>query len=169
MRSSRGAVTLGLHNAAPSPARHASAALRSIALFEAAKGAIVLLAGFGISALAHGHAQQLSERLIAHLHLNPAKGYPRIFLDLAGRLSDTYLWAMAAAAAAYALARFIEAYGLWTGKRWAKWFAALSGAIYIPFELQELWLTHSGLAVAALVVNVVVVALMIKELRTQKK
>jgi len=143
--------------------------LRSIAVLEATKGAIVLLAGLGIVALIHPEAQRAVERLLAHLHLNPAKESPTILLKLAHNLADFHLWTLAAGATAYALLRFIEAYGLWHDSRWAKWFAALSGAIYIPFELRELWLTHSGLAMAALALNVLVVAVMIKELRTQKE
>jgi uncharacterized membrane protein (DUF2068 family) len=165
MRFNRSAVTLAYNDAAPPPATRASASLRSIAVFEAAKGLIVLLAGGGIATLAHRHIQHISEHLVAHLHLNPAKGYPRIFLDLADRLTDSYLWTMAVAAAVYALVRFIEAYGLWNGKRWAKWFAALSGAIYVPFELRETLATNSGLAAGALLLNVLVVAVMLHDLR----
>ncbi|MCZ7627423.1 MAG: DUF2127 domain-containing protein [Candidatus Methylomirabilis sp.] len=41
-------------------------------------------------------------------------------------------------AAGYASVRFVEAYGLWLERRWAEWFAAVSGGIYIPFEIYEL-------------------------------
>ncbi|MEZ0238315.1 MAG: DUF2127 domain-containing protein, partial [Methylophilaceae bacterium] len=63
---------------------------------------------------------------------------------------------------------FIEAHGLWHGKRWAEWFTALSGAMYLPFELREIVSSHSGLAVAALLINGLVVALMVHELRRPK-
>ena len=34
--------------------------------------------------------------------------------------------------------RFTEAYGLWHAREWAEWFALLSGAAYMPFEVYEL-------------------------------
>ncbi|UUZ70577.1 DUF2127 domain-containing protein [Polaromonas sp. P2-4] len=67
-------------------------------------------------------------------------------------------------AATYALVRFVEAYGLWRSRRWAEWFAAISGAIYIPFELYELRHHVGWLTVAALFLNVLVVALVARAL-----
>jgi len=116
-----------------------SGALRTIALLEAAKGALVLLVGFGLLSLVHHDVRQAAEHLIAHAHLNPASRYPHIFIDVANQLTDTRLLLTAAGSSAYSLARFIEAYGLWYAKRWAQWFAAVSGGIYVPFELFELY------------------------------
>jgi uncharacterized membrane protein (DUF2068 family) len=138
--------------------------IRAVALYEAAKGTLVVLTGFGALSLIHRDAQQFAERLVAHMHLNPAKHYPRIFLDAAANLTETHLLLLAAFAASYGLVRFIEAYGLWYGRRWAEWFAAVSGAIYIPFEIYELFHRVSWLSLSALVLNVLVVALMVNVL-----
>ena len=138
-----------------------SGALRTVAVWEAAKGALVLLVGFGVLSLVHRDLQRFAEQLVAHAHLNPAARYPRIFLDLADRLTDARAWLLAAGAAAYAAARFIEAYGLWFGRWWAEWFAALSGAIYIPFELLELYRRASLVSAGFLLVNAAIVAVMV--------
>lgn len=139
-------------------------AVRAVALFEAAKGGLVLLAGFGSLSLIHHDAQRLAEQLVAHLHLNPAKRYPRIFIDAAAQLTDGRLVVVAALAATYGLVRLVEAYGLWRGRRWGEWFAAVSGAIYIPFEIYELFRDATWLSLTALGVNVVVVGVMINVL-----
>jgi uncharacterized membrane protein (DUF2068 family) len=138
--------------------------VRAVALFEAAKGTLVILTGFGALSLIHHDAQRFAEQLVGHLHLNPAKHYPRIFIDTAANLTDTRLWRLAALAAMYGLIRFVEAYGLWLGWRWAEWFAAVSGGIYIPFEIYELLQGATWLALGALVVNVLIVGLMIHTL-----
>jgi uncharacterized membrane protein (DUF2068 family) len=65
----------------------------------------------------------------------------------------------------YATVRFVEAYGLWRARGWAEWLAAVSGAIYIPFELYEIARGVSWIKVAALVLNVVIVAFMVYALR----
>ena len=80
-------------------------------------------------------------------------------------LSSSRLWMLAALALTYSCVRFIEAYGLWRDRPWAKWLAALSGAIYVPFELYELYLGLSAIKVAALVLNVAVVAYMTHSIR----
>lgn len=43
--------------------------------------------------------------------MNPAKKYPRIFLDAASNVGDAQLWMLAALALAYAVLRGTEAYG----------------------------------------------------------
>jgi uncharacterized membrane protein (DUF2068 family) len=146
----------------PTSTRHAAetAGLRAVALFEALKGTIVLVAGFGLARLVNGGAGEVAEALVDRLHLDAAKRFPRIFLDLAAHASDAELWGLAALAMAYAVLRFAEAYGLWSGRRWAEWIAAASGAIYVPVEIYELLRGVSWVKVAALLLNAVVVAYM---------
>lgn len=141
-----------------------SGSVRAVALLEAAKGTLVFLAGFGALSLVHRDAQRIAEELIGHLHLNPAKRYPSIFIEAAGHLTDTRLWFLTSLATAYGLLRFLEAYGLWRERPWAEWLAAGSGAIYIPFELYELIRGFGWVSVGALVVNLLVVGVMINAL-----
>lgn len=138
-----------------------SQALRTIALYEAAKGALILVTGLGLLSLLHHDVQHIAERLLLHLHLNPAARYPHIFIDAASRLTEPRMLLLAAGAAIYSAVRFIEAYGLWRGRGWAEWFAALSGAIYIPFELYELQVRVTALSLSALLINMAIVAFML--------
>jgi len=139
-------------------------AIRTVACFEAFKGALVLLAATGLLSLSHRELHAFAAAFIAHLHLNPASKYPHIFLDLTAKVSDSRLLLLAAGALAYSLVRFIEAYGLFREKAWAETLAALSGAIYVPFEILEL--THGGTwhGVALLAVNVLIVGIMVRAL-----
>ena len=95
------------------------------------------------------------------MHLDPARHYPRIFLDAAAHVTDTRLWLLAAFAATYGLVRLVEAYGLWRGRRWAEWLAAVSGGIYIPYEIYHLFHRATWISVGALAVNVFIVGMMI--------
>lgn len=139
--------------------------VRGVALFEATKGVLVFLAGFGALSLVHHDVQRLATDWLAHFHLNAAKHYPSIFLDAAGKLTDARLWTLAVLATVYGTVRFIEAYGLWRERRWAEWLAALSGGIYIPFELYEMARGFSWLSAAALAINLLIVGLMADALR----
>ena len=112
--------------------------LRVVSVFEATKGLLVLLTGFGLLAYIHQDLHFAAEQLVRHFHLNPASRYPRIFLDLADHVTDAQLWALALSALLYAAVRFIEAYGLWHERHWAEWFGLLMGGIYIPIELFEI-------------------------------
>jgi uncharacterized membrane protein (DUF2068 family) len=129
-------------------------------MVEAFKGAIVLFAGFGMLSFLDRDNEAFAEQIIRHLQLNPAHHYPQIFITAMARLEDSHLWTLAGVAALYAAVRFVEAYGLWYERRWAEWLAALSGGIYIPFELYELFRRPTGLVVGALFMNVIIVGYM---------
>lgn len=149
-----------MNDAARSPAVRSAHGVRVVAAFEAAKGLLVLLAGFGLLEAIHRDAQQAAEALVARLHLNPAEGYPHVFLQLAENLSNDKLWLIAGIAVLYSAVRFVEAYGLWLERRWAEWFAALSGGVYIPIEIYELARGVSWIKLAALAVNIGIVGYM---------
>ena len=134
--------------------------LRVVAAFEATKGLLILLAGFGLLSLVHHDVQQLAEDLVQHFHLNPATHFPHIFLQVAGNLSDTKLWLMAGFALTYASIRLIEGYGLWRERRWAEWLAVVSGGLYLPIEVYELLSGVSWIKVCTLVANICIVVYM---------
>lgn len=138
--------------------------MKVVAFFEGAKGSLVLLTGFGILTLVHKNVHQAAELLVRHLHVNPARHYPRIFLDASERVTDMQLWAMALAALAYAIVRFAEAYGLFYRRRWAEWFGFLSGGMYIPVELYEVFREVTWPRVTVLTVNLVIVIYLLVEL-----
>jgi uncharacterized membrane protein (DUF2068 family) len=131
--------------------------LRVVAIFEGAKGLLVLFAGFGVLAFIHKDLHSFAEQLVRHFHLNPARHYPRIFIDAANHLTDERLWALAFAALLYSVVRFVEAVGLWLERQWAKWFGFLTGGIYIPVELFEIIRGVTWPKVALLIVNTAIV------------
>jgi len=142
---------------------------RAVALLEAGKGLLVLLAGLGLLAFLHRDVQHLAEALVGRLHLNAAKGYPRIFVDAASQVTDARLWLLAGLAAGYSAMRLTEAYGLWRGRRWAEWFSVGSGAIYVPVEIYELLAGFRWIKLAALMVNLGIVAYMVWAIRTTNR
>ncbi|CAI8912692.1 DUF2127 domain-containing protein [Methylocaldum szegediense] len=152
-----GQLLPGKRNSVVEPS-HLQDGLRVIAIVEFIKGILILLAGFGVLSLIHHDVQLLAEEIVGHFYLNPASRYPRIFIDLAGQLTDTRLWILAGFAFAYSGLRFIEAYGLWRRRRWAEWFAVVSGALYIPIELFELLAGLSWIKVLTFAVNVGIVS-----------
>ncbi len=139
--------------------------IRIVAIFEAGKAALVLLAGMGLLSLVHKDAQALAERFVERLHMNPAHEYPHIFIEAASKLTDARLWQLAWLALGYAVIRLVEAYGLWWHRRWAEWFALVSGGMYIPIEIYEVFHHVTWIKVCVVIVNAGIVAYMGYELR----
>ncbi|KQA19937.1 DUF2127 domain-containing protein [Vibrio metoecus] len=131
--------------------------LKAVALLESTKGIISLLVGLGLHHFAGDSLQQLLQDLLLHLHLNPASYWPEKVMHQAGLIAHFNLNWVAAGALVYGLIRLVEAYGLWHNLLWTEWFALLSGAIYLPFEVYELFVHPGLLSVAALVINIVIV------------
>ena len=132
--------------------------LKLVAVLEGAKGVLVLAAGVGLFRLVHHDVQAAAEHFVRHMHLNPASHYPRVFIDAVSTLDDSRLRLLALGALAYAVVRLAEAYGLWTDRRWAEWFGALSGGIYVPIEIYKLcqrltWTRFGFLAFNAVIVG----------------
>ncbi|HSJ01509.1 MAG: DUF2127 domain-containing protein [Verrucomicrobium sp.] len=143
--------------------------VRAVALVEATKAVLVLLAGFGLLALLHRDAQALAERFVRAMHANPAHKYPQIFIEAAASVNDSRLWSLATFAGIYALVRGVEAYGLWHDRKWAEWLALLSGGIYLPLEIYEIIHHVTWVKVVAFMVNLLVVFYMVKRLRQRRK
>ena len=136
------------------------AQLRVVAIFEFAKGALVLVAGLGLLAFVHRDIRDVVEELVEHLHLDPASRVPEIFVALAERVASMDLWLLAIGATVYAVMRIAEGYGLWLDREWAEWLGAASGLIYVPFELFALAKGVTPLKLATLGINLLVVAVL---------
>jgi len=133
--------------------------LRGIALFEAAKGLLVLSAGFGLLSLLHQDVEAVATRLISHLHLHHGRRFMGIFLKTVSHVTDRELLSLAAIAFVYSAFRLLEGYGLWRERAWAEWLALVSGIVYLPIEIYEVAVKFNWEHVSILAVNLLVVIL----------
>lgn len=137
-----------------------NASLRTIALFEASKGILVLGASLALFRFVNADWQAYAETMVRHLHLNPANHYPRILLHWAGNITEPRLMALAFGAMFYAAIRLLEAYGLWLGRHWAVVLGMASAGLYLPFEILELLAHFSWLGFAVFAANILIVAIL---------
>ncbi|MCE7576237.1 DUF2127 domain-containing protein [Aliivibrio fischeri] len=143
--------------------------LRAVAILEACKGIASLLVGFGLHVLAGHNMRQLAENIVSRLHLNPAGHLPSIFIHAASGLTDARMGLLAIGALVYSAIRLVEAYGLWQGLVWTEWFALVSGAIYLPFEVYEMIFHTNLLGIGVFFINVLIVAYMAYALYNERK
>lgn len=141
--------------------RASTAGLRAVATFEALKGVVVVLLGITLLAI-HHHAEDFAERLLYHLHMDPDRRLAHMLLNAATRLGDARLWTIAAATLTYSCVRFVEAWGLWNRRVWAEWFALLSGAMYLPWEILKISERPDWERISVFAVNVIIVLYMLE-------
>ncbi len=132
-----------------------------MAMCEVTKAATVLLFACGLFHLMHKNLDDVAERVVQVLHVNPEGKLSNLFFDLASHSSDRNLWVLALGTLAYASVRLTEAYGLWREREWAQWFSLLSTALYLPPELYWMLGHPSWLKCAVLVINIVIFLLMV--------
>lgn len=144
-------------------------ALRTIALFEAFKGLAALAMGIGLTQLLHQDVHTLAMALVGRLGLDPASPFPALLLHCADALNTTPLGPLEWMLGAYLILRWTEAYGLWTQQVWAEWLGALSGGLYIPFELYHLWHSPSLLSAGVLAINALIVLFLMRQLRQRQR
>ncbi|MBC7683176.1 MAG: DUF2127 domain-containing protein [Ferruginibacter sp.] len=129
----------------------AARTLHVIAVFEALKGLAALAALLGLLDLMHRDVRHLAIELIGRFGLSPDARYPSLLLHYADLLPGANVQSLVLLGACYVALRLAEAYGLWFDKTWGEVLAALSGGLYIPFEIDHLW--HRPSAISALVLG----------------
>jgi uncharacterized membrane protein (DUF2068 family) len=141
--------------------RRASAAgLRTVAVFEASKGLLVVALAIVLIAV-RGQIEDYTEDFLYSLHLDPDRRLARMVMEAATKLSDARTWTVFLAAATYSTVRFVEAWGLWHMRIWAEWFALLSGTLYLPWEILKVAERATWERVGVLVINIAIILYML--------
>ena len=111
--------------------------LRTIALFEAAKGILALAAACGLLSLRHTDLHAVTDAFLLRHGIDPEQHYTRLFIESVARATHHHEGQLAVLGFAYALIRLAEGYGLCQGKHWAEWFAVISASLYLPWEFMH--------------------------------
>jgi uncharacterized membrane protein (DUF2068 family) len=136
--------------------------LRTVAVLEAVKGAAVVALCTVLLTLLHKDLDVVVVHLTHWLRLNPDSRVADWFYDVADRTTGRGIWAAVTVGLAYSSCRFVEAYGLWNERRWAEWFAVISGAIYVPIEVFAVIAHPHWFRLMVLVGNIVVVLFVLR-------
>jgi uncharacterized membrane protein (DUF2068 family) len=133
--------------------------LRIVAIVDVIKGLVILAIGFGLLS-AHSHVlERGGVSLLRLLDIDDTLVWSRKFLAFLHAADDEKAL-LVLAACAYASLRFVESWGLWRMKSWARWLGIISCGIYVPFELYYLFRTPSWTSMSVLAINLAVLWLL---------
>jgi len=147
------------------PDPHAHPGLHIIALIEAVKGVLAVIAASGLALLGPAPLQRWIHILIARFQLDPEHGALALFAEKISR--GAVHWA-AAAVMAYGILHVIEAWGLWRARAWASWLGCLAATLYLPLDLYALWRHPGWPAIAVLAINLLVVWVLARDIRRRR-
>lgn len=133
--------------------------LRIVSIIDVIKGVAILSVGLGILHAQSHVLEHGGQALIRMLDLNENLGAPHKFIELL-HAADMQHGLLMLFASTYALIRFVEAYGLWLSKAWARWLGLASSGIYVPFELYYFIKSPGWTTLAVLAINLCVIWLL---------
>ena len=145
---------------------HAHPGLHVIALIEAAKGALGLLAASGLELLGPAPLQRAVHAMIATFQLDPDHG---AMAWLAHAINPGSVHLAALVAALYGLLHLAEGWGLWRARAWASWLGCLTAAAYLPFDLYAFATHRHWLESLVVAINLVVVWVLARDLRVRRR
>ena len=143
------------------PDPHAHPGLHAIAIVEAAKGVLAVLAASGLELLGPAPLQHFVQLLIARSQFDPNHG---AMAWLAHAINPGAIHVAAAAVFFYGTLHLLEAWGLWRAKSWASWLGCVTAAAYLPFDVYALFAHPGWIAVAVVAINVIVVWVLARDL-----
>src|ERR1019366_1525890 len=135
--------TMSTNAATPAPGTHPhthKGGLRTVAVFEALKGALALASAYVLIIMIRRDVdfEDAAEHVLFSLHINPSRHWSQEFLHAANNISSTNIAMIGTIAITYTILRFAEGYGLWRQRAWAEWLAIVSGCVYLPFEIYKI-------------------------------
>lgn len=114
-------------------------AIRAIAIFEMVKGLLGLTVGIALIFLLHKDLEAVAGSVLEFLHIDPTGHFAEMFVERASKINESNIMIFVVLAFVYTIVRLVEAYGLWRLRAWAEWFAIISGMIYLPVEIYEIF------------------------------
>jgi uncharacterized membrane protein (DUF2068 family) len=106
---------------------------------------------------AYNNAQPAIRALYRDLGFNVSDSKLLGLIQESFRFTSRWLTYLAIGLAVYAVIELVESVGLWLGKRWGEYFAMVATSIFLPYEVYDLTVKITGLRVAALVINLLLV------------
>jgi uncharacterized membrane protein (DUF2068 family) len=139
--------------------------LRLIAVFKLLKGFGLVALGIGALKLFHKDVAAVIEHWINMFQVDPHNHFINKLLEKLPELDDRRLKVLSAGTFIYAAIFFTEGIGLWFRKRWAEYFTIITTSSLLPIVIYEL-VKHTSLGKwFALLINLAVVAYLVRELR----
>jgi uncharacterized membrane protein (DUF2068 family) len=139
--------------------------LQLIAAFKLVKALALLLVGIGVLKLLHKDVAALVEHWINIFQVDPHNHFIHELLEKLSIMDDRRLKELSVGTFIYAGIFFTEGLGLAFRKRWAEYFTIITTASFLPIEVYELF-KHASIGKGfALLINLAVVAYLVRELR----
>lgn len=147
------------------PDPHAHPGLHVIAVVEASKGLLAVLAASGLALIGPTLLQRWIHLLIVRFEFDPEHGTMPWLL---GAISPGSVHFAAAAVLFYGIVHLVEAWGLWRARSWASWLGCVTAAAYLPFDIYALLRHPVWISWVVVAINLIVVWVLGRDLLNRR-
>ena len=148
------------------PDPHAHPGLHVIAIIEAVKGGLALLAASGLALIGPAPLRRWMHVLIARFQLDPDHG---AMAWLAHAISPGAVHFAAVVVFLYGVLHLAEGWGLWRAKAWASWLGCIAAGLYLPFDIYAFVTHRHWLEGVVVIINLAVVWVLARDLIVRSK
>jgi len=143
--------------------------LMAIAALKFVNGFGLLAIGLGALHYLHGDIEKDVAHWMEWLRADPHNRYLLWLLEKLSNVDEHRLRQLSVGTFFYSALFLCEGTGLALAKRWAEYLTIVTTASLMPLEMYEIYVHPTWPRVVVLVVNIVVVAYLVRELRTTKR
>jgi uncharacterized membrane protein (DUF2068 family) len=139
-----------------------------IAIEKAVKATALIAVAFKLLRLIDRDVHAWAEDLVTRHGIDIANKYVQAGLERLTGLGNVQLIQISVVAVVYAALLYTEGIGLWLQKRWAEYLTAVSTAMFIPFEMYEIYERMTWVRIIILALNIFVVWYLAARLKDEK-
>ncbi len=143
--------------------------LMAIAALKFVNGIGLLAIGLGALHYLHGDIEKDVAHWMDLLRADPHNRYLLWLLEKLSNVDDRRLRQLSVGTFFYSALFLLEGTGLAMAKRWAEYLTIITTASLMPLEMYEIYVRTTWPRVVVLLVNIVVVAYLVVELKRTKK
>lgn len=136
-----------------------------IALERTLRGLLLLAAGIYLLAKAGANFGDIANHIARRLELDPRHGLVKRAVDKLGHLRKHQVKLFGGLAIGYGVLEVTEGVGLFYKKRWAEWLTVVATSLLVPLEVYELVRHPSLLKAGGIVVNLLIIAYLVRVVR----
>jgi uncharacterized membrane protein (DUF2068 family) len=128
-----------------------------IALEKVTKATVLIVAGLRLLSLLGQDVHERAMEFINRHGIDLANRYVQMGLEKLSGIGDTQIVEFSVAAFVYAIVILVEGIGLWMQYRWAEYMTVITTALFVPFELYELYERFTIIRIAIIAINIFIV------------
>jgi uncharacterized membrane protein (DUF2068 family) len=156
----------GLGKSRTSAGKHSHGqGLLVIGAFKILEGLLLLAVGIGVLRLLHKDVAEVVTHWVNYLRVDPDNVFIHKMLKHLEIVDDKKLREFGIGTFIYSGVRFTEGIGLMLRQKWAEYLTVILTGALIPLEVWEIIKHTTGVKIAVLIINIVIVIYLIVELR----